>query len=253
MNNSDPNSKSTSQADDDSLDNLVPQYSDENISVQKRSGDAAQASSVSTESVEGDHVHRRRRHKLYQALARVAGTLEVKGDDLVIITEPDKAELVVVKVVGKDTAIRLLKLPDNRRRGTFSLYPDIKEGFRIVTFMTEVLEGQETEAPPNDQMFISGKLASVEDDGFYIDVDRNRRTIRAKQLVKMPLKIEGHEINPSWKIGQWLGLILHREGTKWVWRGETKEVLRANAWRGTKKEKASTPPDGAGAEQHSKD
>lgn len=235
MNNSNnPEYKSTSQAHDASRDKTVSHDSPSaDISSKKQSG---KATSVDSESAEGDRVQRGRQRKLYQALARVAGTLKVKGDNLVIVTEPDGAELVVIKVVGKYTAMRLLKLPDSHRQGMFSLYPEIK-GFKVVTFMTEEPDGHETDAPPKDQMFVSGKLASVDADGFYIDVDRNRRTIKAKRLIKMPLKIEGHAAHSNWKVGQWLGLILHREGIRWVWRGETKEVLRAPAWRRTDREK----------------
>ena len=168
----------------------------------------------------------------------MTGTLKVKGDDLVIVTAPDKAELVVTNVVGKYTAMRLLKLPSNLRKGTFSLYPEMN-GFKVVTFMTEVADGQETAAPTNDQMFVSGKLSSVETDGFYINIDRNKRTIKARRLIKMPLKIEGHAADANWKLGQWLGLILHREGTRWVWRGETKAVLRSTAWHKTDSEKTN--------------
>jgi hypothetical protein len=232
-----PDSKSTSQANDAALDKTVSQSTDNDTGSQKQPGEATtNVDAVATEGSEGELVQRGRPRKLYQALARVTGTLQVKGDDLVIVTESDKAELVVTKVVGKYTAIRLLKLPDNRRQGTFSLYPEMN-GFRVVTFMTEVSDGQEVEAPPNNQMFVSGKLASVEADGFYINIDRNKRTIKAKRLIEMPLKIDGHAARANWKIGQWLGLILHREGTRWMWRGETKEVLRAAPWRKTDSEK----------------
>jgi hypothetical protein len=240
MNNSaNPDSKSTSQADDTAFDKRVSQSTDHDTGSQKQTVEAtANGDAVATEGADGERVQRGRRHKLYQALARVTGILQVKGDDLLIVTEPDKAQLVVTKVTGKYTALRLLKLPDNRRQGTFSLYPEMN-GFRIITFMTEVADGQEVEAPPNDQMFVSGKLASVEADGFYINVGRNKRTIKAKRLVEMPLKIEGHAAHANWNLGQWLGLILHREGTRWVWRGETKEVLRAAPWRKTDSEKTN--------------
>jgi|GEM_PF-2877977 len=240
MNNSaNPDSKSTSQTDDAVLDKQVSQSTDHDTDSQKQTGEATtNVDSVATEGTEGNRVQRGRPRKLYQALARVTGKLQVKGDDLVIVTQPDQAELVVDKVVGKYTAIRLLKLPDNRRQGTFSLYPEM-HGFKVVTFMTEVADSQTVEAPPNDQMFVSGKLASVEADCFYINVDRNKRTIKAKRLIEMPLKIEGHAAHENWKIGQWLGLILHREGTMWVWRGDTKEVLRAAPWRKPEREKTN--------------
>lgn len=229
--------QATTQADDVALDQQVSGVApDSDDSCQKPSGETvAKGNAVAAEGAEGDRIRQEKPRKLYQALARVAGTLKSKGNELVIVTEPDQAELVVVNVVGKNTAMRLLKLADGRRRGTFSLYPEMN-GFKVVTFLAEASDRYDTDAPPNDQMFISGKLASVEADAFYIDVDRNKRTIKAKRLVKMPLKIEGHSARSSWKVGQWLGLTLHREGTRWVWRGDTKEVLKAARQRNNKQQ-----------------
>ena len=167
----------------------------------------------------------KKRRKLYQALARVEGSLKVKGDDLVLVTKGDKAEFLVAQIGGPHTAIRLLKRAANRRQGFYSLYPE-QEAVRINNFNVE-LETVNPDAPPIDQMFVSGKLASKEDGAFFVDIGRNRRTIRAKKQIKMPLKIEGLEANPEWNLGQWIGLILHRQGTKWVWRGDTRAVLKS--------------------------
>ena len=167
----------------------------------------------------------RRRKKLYQALARVEGSLKVKGDDIVLIAQSDKAELSVLQIGGQNTAMRLLKRPANRRIGIFSLYP-MKDGVKIISFITDA-EDTHPDAPPVNQMFISGKFAGQEEDAFFVDVGRNRRTIRAKKLIEMPLRIEGKAANPTWKVGQWIGLVLHRQGTKWVWQGDTRAVLKS--------------------------
>ena len=167
----------------------------------------------------------RRRKKLYQALARVEGSLKVKGDDIVLIAQSDKAELSVLQIGGQNTAMRLLKRPANRRIGIFSLYP-MKDGVKIISFITDA-EDTHPDAPPVNQMFISGKFAGQEEDAFFVDVGRNRRTIRAKKLIEMPLRIEGKAATPTWKVGQWIGLVLHRQGTKWVWQGDTRAVLKS--------------------------
>ncbi|MGC1218498.1 MAG: hypothetical protein WA883_13575 [Phormidesmis sp.] len=167
----------------------------------------------------------KKRRKLYQALARVEASLKVKDDDLVLVTKGDKAEFLVAQIGGPRTAIRLLKRAANRRQGFYSLYPEQK-AVRINNFNVE-LETVNPDAPPIDQMFVSGKLASKEEGAFFVDIGRNRRTIRAKKQIKMPLKIEGLEANPEWNLGQWVGLILHRQGTKWVWRGDTRAVLKS--------------------------
>ena len=176
-------------------------------------------------SKDPEHPGYRRRRKLYQALARVEGSLKVKGDDIVLIAQSDKAELSVLQIGGQNTAMRLLKRPANRRIGIFSLYP-MKDGVKIISFITDA-EDTHPDAPPVNQMFISGKFAGQEEDAFFVDVGRNRRTIRAKKLIEMPLRIEGKAATPTWKVGQWIGLVLHRQGTKWVWQGDTRAVLKS--------------------------
>ena len=172
-----------------------------------------------------EHPGYRRRKKLYQALARVEGSLKVKGDNIVLIAKGDKAELTVLQIGGQHTAMRLLKRPANRRIGLFSIYP-MKAGVKIINFVTDA-EDAHPDAPPIDQMFVSGKFAGQEENAFLVDVGRNRRTMKAKKLIEMPLRIEGSAADPTWKVGQWIGLVLHRQGTKWVWKGETKAVLKS--------------------------
>ena len=150
----------------------------------------------------------------------------MKDDDLVLVTKGDKAEFLVAQIGGPRTAIRLLKRAANRRQGFYSLYPEQK-AVRINNFNVE-LETVNPDAPPIDQMFVSGKLASKEEGAFFVDIGRNRRTIKkTKKQIKMPLKIEGLEANPEWNLGQWVGLILHRQGTKWVWRGDCEQYSKA--------------------------
>ena len=163
--------------------------------------------------------------KFYQALARVQGSLRAKDGKLVLITKGDKTELAVARVTGKHTATRLLVLPANRRQGIYSLYPQINEVV-ILNFLSEA-DSVGSNVPPVDQMFISGKFASREDDAFYVNIGRNKRTHRAKKKIKLPLKVIGAPASEAWKIGQWIGLVLHRQGTDWAWKGETREVLKS--------------------------
>ena len=152
-------SQATAQTDDVTLNQQIPGAAAPDTSRQKPSAEAAaKGNAVSAEGAEGNRIKREKPRNLYQALARVAGTLKSKGDELVIVTEPDQAELVVVNVVGKNTAVRLLKLTDDRRRGTFSLYPEMT-GFKVVTFLAEKSERYDADAPPNDQMFVSGETS----------------------------------------------------------------------------------------------
>ena len=166
-----------------------------------------------------------RRRKLYQALARVEGSLKVKGDDIVLIAKGDKAELPVLQIGGQQTAMRLLKRPANRRIGIFSIYP-MDAGVKVINFVVDA-EDAFLDTPPVDQMFVSGKFVSQAEDAFLVDVGRNRRTIRAKKLIEMPLRIEGIAADPTWKVGQWIGLVLHRQETKWIWQGDTRAVLKS--------------------------
>ena len=149
----------------------------------------------------------------------------MNGDDLVLITKGDKTELTVVQVVGKYTAVRLLKLPANQRKGLFSLYPQV-QGVKITNFFVDGAQPDLT-APPLDQMFISGKLASKEEGAFFVDIGRNKRTKKARNLVEIPLRIEGKDADPRWQIGQWIGLVLHRQGDQWRWQGDTRPVLKS--------------------------
>lgn len=171
----------------------------------------------------------RRRHKLYQALARVEGALKVKGDELVIITKGDKAEFQVAQIGGNNTAMRLLKRAANRRQGFYTLYPHSAEQSQLVKLTNFHVEADEQhpDVPPVDQMFISGKLDSKEEDAFLVNIGRNKRTRKAKKKIRMPLRISGKEADPDWKLGRWLGLVLHRQGTDWIWTGETRPVLKS--------------------------
>lgn len=171
----------------------------------------------------------RKRRKLYQAIARIEGALKIKGEDLVIVTKGDKAEFQVAWIGGQYTAMRLLKRPANRRQGFYTLYPHSQEQsqiIRLINFNIEV-DTHYPDVPPTDRMFVSGKLVRKEEDAFFVDVGRNRRTHRAKKQIYMPLKIAGMEADPNWNSGQWIGLVLHRQGTDWIWTGETRAVLKS--------------------------
>lgn len=202
------------------------------------SSDTRAVGSAATEATETAGSQKKQWHgkprKLYQALARIEGSLEVKNDQLVLITQGDEAQLEVVQIVGKHTAMRLLKLPTNRRQGVYSLYPQV-QGVKIINFITDT-DKLDPAVPPTDQMFISGKLVSEEDGAFFVDIGRNKRTHKAKKQIEIPLRIEGENANPRWTIGQWIGLVLHREGAKWIWRGDNREVLRSLATVEAKKE-----------------
>lgn len=66
MNNSNPDSKSTPQVDDASLDKRVSQSRDDNTGSHKCSGEGtANVDSVATEGAEGDRVQKGRQRKLY--------------------------------------------------------------------------------------------------------------------------------------------------------------------------------------------
>ena len=162
---------------------------------------------------------------LYQALARIEGSLKTVADDLVLVTKGDKTELVVTKVAGPYTAVHLLKRPANRRQGIYSLYP-LEKGYKVINYRSEQESKLDTNVPPNGQMFICGKLAAQEDGAFLVDIGRHKRTHKAKRHVEIPLRVEGQEADPTWKVGQWVSLALHREGQKWVWKGEKRAVLR---------------------------
>lgn len=170
-----------------------------------------------------------RRRKLYQALARIEGSLKVKEDDLVIITKGDKAEFQVAQIRGQHTAMRLLKRAANQRQGFYSFYPHSES--QVVSLINFSAEGGEPhpEVPPADRMFICGKLISKDEDAFLVDIGRNRRTHKAKKQISMPLRIAGKVADPIWTLGQWIGLVLHRQGTNWVWTGETRAVLESSS------------------------
>ena len=166
-----------------------------------------------------------RRRKLYQAIARIEGSLKVKDDGLVVVTKGDKTEFQVVQIGGQNTAMRLLKRAANCRQGFYTLYPQ-EQAVRINNFTAE-RDVDHPDIPPINQMFVSGKLASKEDGAFFVDIGRNRRTHKAKKQIKMPLKIEGEAADPRWNVNQWIGLVLHRQGTKWIWQGDTRAVLKS--------------------------
>ena len=215
-----PQSESVIQASEPTMDALPT-----------KTGVVAQSEAVSPpEDVEGLEKEKKppyyyKPRKFYQALARVQGSLKAKDGKLVLITKGDKAELAVAGVTGKHTATRLLVLPANQRQGIYSLYPQINEVV-ILNFLSEA-DSVGSNVPPVDQMFISGKLASQEDDAFYVNIGRNKRTHRAKKKIKLPLRVIGTPASEAWKLGQWIGLVLHRQGTDWAWRGETREVLKS--------------------------
>ena len=69
------------------------------------------------------------------------------------------------------------------------IYPQIDEVV-ILNFLVEA-DPVDPKVPLVDQMFVSGKFASREDDAFYVDIGRNKRTHRARKKIKLPLRIIG--------------------------------------------------------------
>lgn len=226
------NSLEANLSEEASHEGIAKQNSSSALDVSSPDSDTSltenQTKEADTPEEQENQVYRRRR-KLYQALARVEGSLKVKDDDIVLITKGDKTELHVIQITGKHTAMRLLKRPANRRQGVYSLYPQ-PHGVKIMNFLVDEKPAH-PDVPPIDQMFISGKLHSKEADAFFVDIGRNRRTIKAKRRIELPLKIEGQEADPKWKIGQWIGLVLHRKGTKWLWQGDTRAVLKSGQYK----------------------
>ena len=228
------NSLKANLSEDASHEGIAQHSSSSALEVSSSDSDASlpenQSKETDTSKGQENQVYQRRR-KLYQALARVEGAIRVKDDDIVLITKGDKAELHVVQITGKHTAMRLLKRPANRRQGLYSLYPQL-HGVKIMNFLVDG-DTPHPDVPPIDQMFISGKLHSKEAGAFFVDIGRNKRTIKAKRQIELPLKIEGKEADPKWNIGQWIGLVLHRQGTKWVWQGDTRAILKSGRTKKT--------------------
>ena len=59
-----------------------------------------------------------------------------------------------------------------------------------------------------------------------ISVATSEHTRQTRHVRDARSRVEGQEADPTWKVGQWVSLALHREGQKWVWKGEKRAVLR---------------------------
>ena len=159
--------------------------------------------------------HNQRR--MVQAIGRIDGRILPEGQGIQIVTDDGAA--FRVSAIGKpDLAVRLLGLPDNQRFGKFSFWPAFyKEGITIASFNNaDDWEPQEN-SPPVDQMFVCGTLHEVEGDRFSVLVGYGMKKKRERVSRLLPV---GSAPLPEWTVGDWVDLILHRQGEDWLWQGD---------------------------------
>ena len=159
--------------------------------------------------------HQRR---MVQALGRIEGRILPVGSGIEIVTENGSA--FRVSSIGKSgLALRLLGLPDSQRCGKFAFWPAFhKEGITLVSFNSaDDWEPQEN-SPPVDQMFVCGTLQEIESERFCVLVGYGYK--KKGEWAARLLPVESVPL-PEWTVGQWVDLILHRQGEDWRWQGES--------------------------------
>lgn len=157
------------------------------------------------------------RRRMVQALGRIEGRILPDGNTVNIATEDGTA--FRVRGFGKSgLAVRLLALSDSERYGKFSFWPAFgKNGILLVSFNNSDDWVPQHDSPPVDRMFVCGTIQAVEGDRFSVLVGYGRkqygkRTERILPIESAPLS--------EWKSGDWVDLILHRQGEVWLWQGD---------------------------------
>ena len=115
-------------------------------------------------------------------------------------------------------ALRLLGLSDSQRCGKFAFWPAFhKEGITLVSFNNANDWEPQENSPPVDQMFVCGTLQTVEDESFSVLVGYGYE--RKGERMDRLLTVESAPLS-EWTVGQWVDVILHRQGEAWRWQGE---------------------------------
>lgn len=155
--------------------------------------------------------------RMVQALGRIEGRIVPAGSGIEIATD-DGAAFRVSGMGKPGLAVRLLGLSDNQRFGKFAFWPAfIKDGIILVSFNNaDDWEPQEN-SPPVDRMFLCGTLQEVESNRFSVLVGYLRR--KKNERVDRLLTVESTP-RPEWKAGDWVDLVLHRQGQDWQWHGD---------------------------------
>ena len=159
--------------------------------------------------------HHQRR--MVQALGRIEGRISPVGSGIELVTE-DGAAFRVSSIGKSALALRLLGLSDSQRCGKFAFWPAFhKEGITLVSFNNADDWDPQENSPPVDQMFVCGTLQEVESDHFSVLVGYGYK--KKGEWAARLLSVESAPL-PEWTVGQWVDLILHRQGEDWQWQGE---------------------------------
>ena len=154
--------------------------------------------------------------RMVQALGRIEGCILPVGNGIEIATK-DKATFPVVSIGKPGLALRLLGLSDSQRWGRFAFWPAFyKEGIILVSFNNADEWEPQEDSPPVDQMFVCGTLQVIEEKHFSVLVGYG---YKQHERVDRLLAIESAPL-PEWTVGQWVDIVLHRQGEDWRWRGE---------------------------------
>ena len=163
------------------------------------------------------HLTPRDQRRMVQAIGRVEGRILQTSSGVQLVTE-DGAAFPISSIGKSRLAIRLLGLSDSQRFGKFSFWPAFhRDGITIASFNNaDDWEPQEN-SPPVDQMFLCGTLKEVEDERFSVLVGYQLK--KKGERVERLLTVENAPL-PEWSAGDWVDLILHRQGQDWQWQGE---------------------------------
>ncbi len=182
-------------------------------------------SSLRAAASAGEKKQKRKKHKavplsqrrMVQAIGRIEGRILPDGNSVTIVTEDGAA--FRVRGFGKPgLAVRLLALSDSERYGKFSFWPAFdKDGILLVSFNNSDDWVPQKNSPPVDQMFVCGTIQALEGDHFSVLVGYGRK--QYGKGVERILPIESAPL-PEWKAGDWVDLILHRQGEEWLWQGD---------------------------------
>lgn len=205
---------------DDSPTQLVKQVQDSTV--------VADVAGLSNAATVGEQKRRRKKRqksklpppdqrRMVQALGRIEGRISPAGSGIEIVTKDGAA--FRVSALGKSgLALRLLGLSDCQRSGRFSFWPAYyREGIILVSFNNADDWQPQQNSPPVDQLFLCGTLQTLESERFSVLVGYGYR--RKDERFERLLTVESQPL-PSWTVGEWVDLILHRHGEVWRWQGE---------------------------------
>ena len=163
------------------------------------------------------HFTPRDQRRMVQALGRVEGRILQTSSGVQLVTE-DGAAFPISSIGKSSLALRLLGLSDSQRFGRFGFWPAFhKDGITITAFNNADDWEPQEHSPAVDQMFLCGTLKDVEEEYFSVLVGHQLK--KKGEWVERLLTVKSAPL-PTWSVGDWADLILHRQGQDWQWQGE---------------------------------